>query len=207
MDELIRKWEEAERRLYPSMVAQPEVVAGSMQLVRAVADDLGSVHSQEELAEAWGRATELAESAARGLGMKTEAAADLELVAGAAFALRHRELMAEATWSATRRRIDQARPLGDEWVVLSEAGVPEAPFPQPYSRVEMRLADGFAIHTAAELDPDSEGIVYSVEGLRLDPTTGELAGPAGPPRREFADHEEWLREVQALHAASADDAG
>jgi hypothetical protein len=189
------------------MVAQPEVVADSMRLVRAVADNLASVRSVEELAEAWGRATELAESAARGLGMETESAADLELMAGAAFALRHRELVAEATRSATRRRIEQARTLGEEWVVLSEAGLPEAPFPQPYSRVEMRLADGFAIHTVAELDPDSEGIVYSVEGLRLDPATGELTGPAGPPRREFADHEEWLREVQALHAAAADDAG
>lgn len=179
------------------MVAQPDTVARYIRLVRDVADDLREVETVEGLADAWGRATELAEAAARREGMAGEAP-DLEMVAGAAFALRHRELVAEAARVETRRRIAEARDRGDAWVVLHETGMAEAPFPLPYRRVEMRLADGYALHTSAELDPDSGSIVYAVEGLRLDRATGEMSGQAEPARREFADQEEWLREVQAL---------
>ncbi|MGH2678820.1 MAG: hypothetical protein ACRDHB_10740 [Actinomycetota bacterium] len=179
-------------------MAQPEVVAGSMRLVRAVADDLTSVRSVEELAEAWGRATELAEAAAQGLGMETEAAADLELVAGAAFALRYRELAVEAGRRETSRRIEEARTAGREWVVLEEAGVAEAPFPQPYRRLEMRLADGFGLLLTAELDPDSGGIVHAIEGLQLDPSSGDATGSGEPARRELADPGEWRRAAEDL---------
>jgi hypothetical protein len=197
MDQLIRRWEEAERRLYPSMVTQPEVVADYLRLVREVADDLRTIDTEEGLADAWGRAAELAEAAARREGMAREAP-DLEIVAGAAFAIRHRELVAEAGRRETARRIADARARGDVWVVLHEAGMAEAPFPTPYRRLEMRLADGYALHLFAELDADSGRIVHAVEGLRLDPSTGAMAASAEPSRREFADRQEWLAAVQAL---------
>jgi hypothetical protein len=206
MDELIRRWEEAERRLYPSMVAQPDVVAGALRLVRAVADDLREVQTVDRLADAWGRAGELVQAAAEREGID-EAPADPEVVAGAAFALRYRELVVEAARAEARRQIAEARSRGEDWVVLNEVGVAEAPFPQPYRRVEMRLADGYALHLAAELDPDSGDIVYAIEGLRLDPATGELTGPADPSRQTYAEHEEWLREVQSLRAAAPDPSG
>lgn len=197
MEALIRTWEEAERRLYPSMVAQPELVARSLGLVRAVADELREVETVEALAEAWGRGAEIAAAAASREG-STEEVPDLEIVAGAAFALRHRELVAEAERRDILRRIEEARDRNDAWVVLHESGMAEAPFPQPYRRVEMRLADGYALSLSAELDSDSGGIVHAVEGLRLDPATGRAAGEADPARREFADPEAWRREVRAL---------
>jgi hypothetical protein len=200
MEQLTRRWEEAERRLYPSMVTQPEVVADYLRLVREVADDLRTVDTEEGLADAWGRAAELAEAAARREGMAREAP-DLEIVAGAAFAIRHRELVAEAGRRETARLIADARARGETWVVLHEAGVAEAPFPQPYRRVDMRLADGYALHLSAELDADSGRIVHAVEGLRLDPSTGEMAASAEPSRREFADRQEWLAAIRALRAS------
>lgn len=192
MEPLIRRWEEAERRLYPSMVAQPDLVAGSLRLVREVADDLLEVVTVEGLAEVWPRAAELVHAAAGREGMAGEPA-DPEIVAGAAFALRYRELVAEGGRREIRRRIDEARARGEAWVVLDEAGVAEAPFPQPYRRLEMRLADGLGLLLSAELDPDSGGIVHAIEGVRLDPASGEMAGPAEPARRELADPEEWRR--------------
>ena len=179
------------------MVAQPDLVAGSLRLVREVADDLREVVTVEGLAEVWPRAAELVHAAAGREGMAGEPA-DPEIVAGAAFALRYRELVAEGGRREIRRRIDEARARGEAWVVLDEAGVAEAPFPQPYRRVEMRLADGYALSLSAELDPDSGGIIYAVEGLRLDPDTGQSAGGADAARREFADPEVWRREVRAL---------
>jgi hypothetical protein len=197
MDEsLIRRWEEAERRLYPSMVAQPEVVADSIRLVREVADQLRDVDTIDGLGEAWIGARELVEAAAGREGV--EEPADPEVIAGAAFALRYRELAVEAIRQETRRRIDEARAAGKDWVVLDEAGVAEAPFPTPYRRLEMRLDDGFGLLLTAELDPDSGGIVHAVEGVRLDPAFGDKAGPAEPDRREFADPEEWRLAVEEL---------
>ncbi|HEX5948483.1 MAG TPA: hypothetical protein VFZ45_02850, partial [Actinomycetota bacterium] len=71
MDEsLIRRWEEAERRLYPSMMAQPEVVAGAIRLVREVADDLREVETLEGLADAWSRAADMVRTAAGREGME-----------------------------------------------------------------------------------------------------------------------------------------
>jgi hypothetical protein len=199
MDEsLIRRWEEAERRLYPSMVAQPEVVADSIRLVREVADDLRDVDTVEGLAEAWGRAGDLVAAAAAREGLGAEPA-DPEIVAGAAFALRYRELAVEADRREARRRIEEARAAGKGWVVLDEAGVAEFPFPQPYRRLEMRLADGFGLLLTAELDPDSGGIVHAIDGLRLDAASGEVVGPAeDPARREFDDPGEWRRAAEDL---------
>jgi hypothetical protein len=198
VEPLIRRWEEAERRLYPSMVAQPEVVADSIRLVREVAEDLRDVGTVEALVEAWGGAGErVAAASARG-GIGAEPA-DPEVIAGAAFALRYRELAAEETRRETRRRIDQARAAGEEWVILDEAGVAEAPFPTPYRRLEMRLADGFGLLLTAELDPDSGRIVHAIEELRMDPASGEVTGPAGKPdRREFEEPDEWRRAAEDL---------
>jgi hypothetical protein len=206
MEQLIRRWEEAERRLYPSMVAQPALVAGSLRLVREVADDLRDIDTVEGLADAWGRAGEMVESAAGREGIAEEPA-DPEIVAGAAFALRYRELVVEAGRRETRRRITDARARGDAWVVLDEGGVAEAPFPQPYRRVEMRLADGYALHLTAELDPDSGGVVHAIEGLRLDPASGQRAGPAEPARREFADPDEWRQAARDLRGPGPETVG
>jgi hypothetical protein len=176
-------------------------VADYMRLVRAVADDLGSVRTAEDLPGAWGRATDVAEAAARRQGL-ADRVPDLEIVAGAAFALRHRELRAEAGWQETRRRIDQARGRGDAWVVVHEAGVPEAPFPVPYGRVEMRVADGLALHLSAELDPDTNAVVYAVEVLHLDPVSGQVAEEAEPRRATFTDPEAWRRAARELRDQS-----
>jgi hypothetical protein len=206
MDRLIRRWEEAERRLYPSMVAQPDLVARYMRVVRAVAEELRTVHSLEELAEAWDRGLELAEAAARNEDMADDAP-DLEVLAGAAFGLRYREVAAEAARQKTRRLIAEARGRGEGWVVLHEAGVPEVPFPESYRRLEMRLADGYALHLSAELDPDSGRPAYAIEGLRLDPATGEATGQARPSSRRFTDPEEWRRAARALRDRGPEPAG
>jgi hypothetical protein len=88
-------------------------------------------------------------------------------------------------------------------VVLHESGIPEIPFPRPYRRVEMRLADGRGLLLTADLDPDSGRPSYAVEGLRLDPATGEESGPDPRDRRTFGDPEEWRREAETLRRGGA----
>lgn len=202
MEPPIRTWEEAERRLYPSMVAQPEAVAPLLHLVRAVADELGRVDTVDALTEAWGSATAIVGTAAASQGLDGSSF-DAETVAGAAFALRHRELAVEAERRARRRRIDDARSRNDAWVVLDESGSPEAPFPNPYHRLEMRLADGYGIRSTAELDPDSGAIVHAIEELELDADSGELVAPGGSTRRTSTDAHGWRRAIDELRRVEA----
>lgn len=197
MEDLVRRWEEAERRLYPSMVAQPDLVARYIRMVRGMADDLRSVETVPELGDAWERRADLATAAAHREGMAGQAP-DLELVAGAAFGLRYRELAAVARGKEVRRRIADARARGDEWVVLRETGVPEVPFPEPYHRLDMRLADGYGLRLSAALDAESGRPLYAVEGVLLDVETGGAIGEAEPPRRTFTDPGEWRGAVNAL---------
>jgi hypothetical protein len=195
MEPPISTWEEAERRLYPSMMTQPDAVAGLLHLIRTVADRLERADTVEALAEAWSAAPQIVGAAAEMEGID-RGSFDQGIVAGAAFALRYRELMAHTERRDRRRRIDEARAHGDAWVVLDEAGVAEAPFPTPYRRVEMRLSDGYGLRSTAELDPDSGGIVHAVEELWLDPASGEMAGGDGEAsRRAFTDPAAWRREV------------
>ncbi|HXF74068.1 MAG TPA: hypothetical protein VNO79_15845, partial [Actinomycetota bacterium] len=92
--DLVRRWEEAERRLYPGMLSDPDGTVARMRAVAAIVEELRRIEDGEALARAWGRAAELARGALRG-----RAAAfgewELGVLAGAAFALRHRELAAE----------------------------------------------------------------------------------------------------------------
>jgi len=193
---LVRRWEEAERRLYPAMLVDPDGTVARMRAVRAIADRLRAIPDAEALARAWERGPGLArEALAREPGFFGEA--ELELVAGAAFALRHRELAAEAARRERRRRIEEAERAGCAWVVLGERGVagdPPAPYPQPYRRVEMRLVDGLGVHVFVEPDPDSEGALYGVEVLRLDPRSGEILGEGE--RVVLRDPAEWRRAIE-----------
>ncbi len=181
---LVRRWEEAERRLYPGMLVDPDRTVARVRVVRAILDRLRAVPDAAALARAWERATELAREA---LGREPEpiGEGELELVAGAAFALRHRELAAEAAQRERLRRIEEGERAGVAWVVLEERGVPgdpPVPYPEPYRRLEMRLADGLGLHVFVEPDPDSEGALYGVEVLRLDPRSG----------RRLAEVERWV---------------
>jgi hypothetical protein len=95
--DLVNRWRLAEQRLYPTILADPSAYQRYVLAVRGLADELSVVASPEALAASW--ATSSAAShrgAAEHLrevgGPDDEWAADL--VAGAAFALREREIAA-----------------------------------------------------------------------------------------------------------------
>jgi hypothetical protein len=72
----------------------------------------------------------------------------------------------------------------------------------PYRRVEMSLASGRAVAVSTTMDPETMTPRFALEGLELDPETGEAAG-ADPiaPRREFTDPDEWRAAAQELRRA------
>jgi hypothetical protein len=203
--ELVERWNVAERHLYPVVLTQPDLYERYLALVRAMADDLGDLSTPEALAAAFGEAVPRAARTAARRGIPT-GGLDLEVAAGAAFALRYREVKAAAARSAVAARVKEATAKGERWVVLQEP--PRGQAPDPFasavsSRVELHVPTGVAIHSFVELDPDTYQSRYGVEAARLDPVSGELARdeePVATPRT-FDDPAVWERAIAALRRA------
>jgi hypothetical protein len=197
--ELVERWNLAERRLYPVVLARPDLYERYLALVRAVADDLGELSTPEALAAAFGETVPRVERIAARGAIPT-GGLDLEVAAGAAFALRYREVKAAAARDAVAARVREATAKGERWVVLQEAPAGQAPDPfagAVTSRVELHVPTGVAIHSYVELDPDTYQPRYGVEAARLDPASGELArgeDPVATPRT-FDDPAAWERAV------------
>ena len=201
LEELVGLWSAAEQRLYPIVTAQPEIYERYLGLVRIVADELGSARTPEQLAEAYGDAAEIVEAVMVRGGLVVEGL-DLGVVAGAAFGLRYKEVLAEAHRGEAARRLRAARARGDRWVVVYEAAGAGGPRMPPYRKLEMHLADGVGLHVFVELGPDMDRPVYGVEVVRLDPWTGDWVDEPAPltGRETFPDPESWERTVEHLRA-------
>jgi hypothetical protein len=191
---LLRRWTEAEARLYPVVLVRPELYERYIRLVRAIADELATVGSIDVLAERFGAAEDLVRQVAGRLGTPTQDM-DLGLVAGAAFAHRWREALQEQHRAEALRRIHEARERGDEWVVVYETGRPAV---APYRRLEMRLSDGAGIHAFVEFDAETGGPLWGMESIQLDARTGDWVADAGQlvARRTFADAASWAEEIR-----------
>lgn len=93
LGELARRWRLAEQQLYPTILADPSAYQRYVLAVRGLADDLSVVASPEALVASWPTSAPRAAEHLRAVG-DTGDAAVAELVAGAAFALREREIAA-----------------------------------------------------------------------------------------------------------------
>jgi hypothetical protein len=199
LDEMARRWQAAEDRLYPVVMVRPEAYASAVTLVRAVVDRLGRIDSADELASAYGTSAQLVADVVRDTGVGTEGL-DLGLVAGAAFNLRYRDLRATAQREQAKRRIREAAVAGDEWVVLFETGRPDLALFSPYRRLEMRLADGLGVHAWISVDPSTGSPSYAVEAVQLDPATGDWVHEAEPSADSgtYQTRDEWERAVSEM---------
>ncbi|MBW3601560.1 MAG: hypothetical protein KY434_02535 [Actinobacteria bacterium] len=197
LPELVRRWRAAEERLYTVVMVVPEHYERRIRLVRAVADELRSSSTPEELAAAYPRAPDLVATASRRLGLLPEDVGDVELVAGAAFSLRYGEVLEETHRDRAARRARTAREAGHEWVVLYETGSPETGLLAPYRRLEMHLPDGLGLHVFVEPHPETMRAVYGVEAVQLDPASGDWVADSRLPaqRQTFAAREPWVEAV------------
>ena len=193
---LLRRWTEAEARLYPVVLVRPELYERYIRLVKAIADELAAtVAGLEGLVARFEGAEDLARQVAGRLGVP-EGDMDFALVAGAAFAHRYREALQDQHRDDARERIRTARERGDVSVVVYETGSRGIP---PYRRLEMRLSDGAGVHSFIELDPETGDPVYGLEQIQLDPQTGDWVTDAEAlmSRTMFADAAAWAVGVAA----------
>ncbi len=198
---LLARWSEAERQLYPLALAAPDVYRRQIALVRGVADELSTITSVPELFDAHGASRVLAATVAERAGVAATEV-DLEQVAGAAFALRYREVVARGRLEDAQRRVRTAEQRGDEWALVVEEGAEgEAPAP-PYERLLMHLPDGAGLRAFVELDADMASPRYGIEVLQLDPRTGQRIpgqAPLAPPRT-FAEAGPWRAAAEAARS-------
>lgn len=203
LDELARRWQAAEDRLYPVVMVRPEAYASAVTLVRAVVDRLARVVTADELMAAYTTSARLVADVVRDTGVATEGL-DLGLVAGAAFNIRHRDLRATAQREQAKQRIRDAAAAGAEWAVLFETGRPDLAPLSPYRRLEMRLSDGVGLHASITVDPSTAQPVFAVETVQLDPATGDWVHEAEPSvgAATYQTRAEWETAITRIRGRS-----
>ncbi|HEU5001995.1 MAG TPA: hypothetical protein VFW71_04370 [Actinomycetota bacterium] len=194
LDELVRRWSEAERRLYPVVLSDPAAYERGVRAASLLADELKEVVDLESLPDAWPGAARRAARQLQQLGGSGDAAV-AELVAGAAFAIRYRELAAEARAAEMARRVADAARRGERWVVVDQVGSLDLACFGHFRRLEMHLPGGMGISSYTEEQVDTDTPRLILERVPLDPTSGRPRGEAAE-RREAADMAGW----EAAHA-------
>lgn len=197
-DDILRRWRQGEDRLYPVATVRPDLYEAVVGVVRSLADHLSTVPDLDALVITFrtaGRDDELAAAGVRRVELSPEI--DLDLVRDAAYQVRARELSVRASSERTSSAIRRARGAGEATAVIWAEG--ERELWPPYRRVEMSVTTGRAVAVSTEMDPDTMMPRYAVEGIALDPETGEaLADDPLAPRREFSDPDQWRAASDAL---------
>jgi hypothetical protein len=185
---LVSSWEQAEARLYPTVLERPDLYQRIVRLVRATADHLRLLGpGTSALVAAAQRGPELVAAVVDDTGIAATEV-DLGLLAQAALAMRYRELRGEQAARRRLRRVDEGRAAGAAWVVVEESGDPAGDPYLPYSRLEVATAGGYALLVSTVPDDEYRGVTHHVRVVRLDPATGEvLEGPTEPGPTTHAD--------------------
>ena len=168
---VLRSWDEAEARLFPTIMARPDVYQQAVSLIqrllgrlRETCLDLPSLLAAHE--RGGNLVDELAEGADAGI--------QPGLVAAAACAMRYRELVASLAARGRLAALARARDQGQSWTVVAETGSEDrAPF-VPYQRIEAEPGSGRAVVISIEPDETLSRALYRLDQGQIDLATGGL---------------------------------
>jgi hypothetical protein len=192
----IAAWRKAEARVYPSVMVNVDLYRDYVGVVRAVAELLGDVHTEDELVAAYAERRELVREAISRDTPPMLAVMDLDAVRDAAFCHRHREVTREQGKSLARERLERARREGAEWVVLFDDVAPLGSH-----TLEMHVRSGRALHASSDLPLDARRPTFALEVVQLDPADGAwlLDKPPVMPTQTFDTREEWEARIEQAH--------
>ncbi len=168
---VLRSWDEAEARLFPTIMARPDVYQQAVSLIqrllgrlRETCLDLPSLLAAHE------RGGDLVDELAEG----ADAGIQPGLVAAAACAMRYRELVASLAAQGRLAALARARDQGQSWTVVDETGSEDrAPF-VPYQRIEAEAGTGRAVVISIEPDETLSRALYRLDQGQIDLATGGL---------------------------------
>lgn len=195
---LVAHWNESERRLYPVATTNPDAYQSVVRLVRAVADALAGVGDLETLAERWERRSDLVDEAVRVTGDMAGYRLGEAEIAGAGFAIRRRELLAEQAERRRRERIAAAREAGEAWAVVHTQGDLDSGLVDPYQCIELHLATGLAVVSTVEPDPSTMTPSYVVMAAALGDEHGRTADLDAASFGDTETADRWLFEENRL---------
>ena len=171
---VLRSWDEAEARLFPLVMAQPELYQEALDMVRQVIARLRETCPDlPALLAAHERGGDLVadlddDTAAAVPGIRPA------LIASAACAMRYREIVALMAAQGRLAALARARAQGLSWAVLEERGQADrAPY-VPYQRVEAEVGSGRAVVVSIGPDETLSRAVYRLEEGQVDVTSGAL---------------------------------
>ena len=168
---VLRSWDEAEARVFPTIMARPDLYQQSVTLIqqllgrlRETCLDLPSLLAAHE------RGGDLLYDLAEG----ADAGLQPALVAAAACAMRYRELVASLAAQGRLAALARARDQGESWTVAAETGSEDrAPF-VPYQRIEAEVGTGRALIISIEPDETLSRAVHRLDQGQIDLATGGL---------------------------------
>ncbi len=168
---VLRSWDEAEARLFPTIMARPEVYQQSVSLIQRLLGRLRETCLDlPALLAAHERGGDLVDELAEG----AETGIQPDLVAAAACAMRYRELVASLAAQDRLAALARARAQGQSWVVVAETGSEDrAPF-VPYQRIESEVGTGRAVIISIEPDETLSRAVHRLDHGQIDLATGAL---------------------------------
>jgi hypothetical protein len=187
-DEVVAAWRRAEARVYPSVMVNAALYEQYVTTVRAIAEELGDVRTDDGLVDAWHERREIATEVIARSAPSMRAFMDLAALRDAAFCHRHRQISRERAKEIARERLQRARREQAEWVVLFEDVTPLGS-----QRLEMHVRTGRAIHASSRTELDSPIAKFELEVVQLDPATGAWLVDQPPlmRNRTYHSHEEW----------------
>jgi hypothetical protein len=169
---VLRSWDEAEARLFPQVMARPDLYQQSISMIgRILARLRETCPDLPTLVAAHERGGDLA---AQDLANGVAEGVRPDLVAAAACAMRYRELVASQDAHGRLEALARARAEGLSWVVVQETGSPDrAPY-VPYQRIEAEVASGRAVIISIEPDETLSRAVHRLDEGWVDARTGGL---------------------------------
>lgn len=189
---LRRRWESAEGALFPAVATDPDLYERAVTAVQLTANTLRHrCLNMESLVAAWEAKTP-AEDAFHAAQLSA-AGLHLDLIASAAFALRFRELAADAARRRRLARLTQARDAGETWAVLEESGTLDEAPARIYQRTEVHVPSCAVVVMTVEPDESFSQAIYRIEGGRLDASTGHLQPEDVPaiPQSTYDNRATW----------------
>jgi hypothetical protein len=200
-EDAVAAWRRAEARVYPTVMVDAAIYEQYLTMVRAVADELADVRTEDELVTAWDERRELAGAVVARHAPSLRAFLDLEAVRDAAFCHRHRDITRSRGKEIARERLEQAWREQAEWVVLFDDVTPLGSH-----RLEMHVRSGRALHASCKRDVDRPA-TYSLEVVQLDPGTGTwlLDKPPLMPTQTYRTAEEWEARIAQARATFGKD--
>ncbi len=192
---VLRSWDHAEARLFPLIMARPDVYQQAVSMIGELAARLRETCPDfAALIAAHERGGDLATSELPGL---EAAGIQPDLLAAAACATRYRELVASQAAQRRLAALARAREQGVSWAVVEESGSADrAPY-IPYQRVEAEVSSGRAVVVSIEPDETLSRAVHRLDECRIDLVTGGLE--VGQPVGSYLDPDEFaaaLRQAQ-----------